>query len=152
MMGNAAINSHEETTAQPASKQQLLWNGSPCTSLLLSTVLYGMEYLTALGQLSSRASSQTPCLLGAEWGREKALMLHKHWSAVAETLVHYQHLFGHKSKTQHYAGCHEKSQLHASWTQYTTWNPCPVEVGYCLFLLIMLSCFIFSLLHSQKSY
>lgn len=39
-------------------------------------------------------------------GNKRALVLCKHSSAAAETAVCYQHLFSHRSKTQHHADCH----------------------------------------------
>lgn len=50
----------------PASLQeQVLWNGSPSTSLLLSTMLYSVESLTAFPAVS-------PPKFPAQWGqREK---------------------------------------------------------------------------------
>jgi len=42
-------------------------------------------------------------------GKEKALMLCKHCSATAKTLVCYQHCSSHKSKTQHPTGFCEES-------------------------------------------
>lgn len=122
---------------------------SACLSCWAGCYMVGNISLLWVSYLSC-VSSQIPCLLVAEWEMEKAVMQYKHWSAVAETLVCYQHLFGQKSKTQHYTGCYEESQLHASQTQYTIWSPCPTEVGCCHFLLIMLSSFLFSLLHSER--
>lgn len=141
------INSHKETNAQPASSS--FGMGPHLHIFIAEHDVLCVEYLTALGQ-SQLCLLPDFLLTGAEWEMEKAVMLHKHWPAVVETLVDYQHLSGHKSKPQHYVGCHEESQLHASQTQYAIWNPCAAEVRRYCFLLIKLFCFLFSLLHIQK--
>ena len=55
----------------------------------------------------------------AEWETEMALMLCKHCSAKARTLMCYQYCFGHKSKTQHHMSCCEEKELHRSHAQYS---------------------------------
>jgi len=42
-------------------------------------------------------------------GKEKALVLCKHYSAIATALLCHQHCFSHKPKTQHHMGCCEES-------------------------------------------
>ena len=76
--------------------------------LLLNMMLHGMEYhFHHFGSSVSLASPHNllpmPSVLtgAAEWETEKTLMLCKHCSAVAKTLVGYQYCFGYKSKTQH---------------------------------------------------
>jgi len=73
---------------------------------LLSVTSRGMEY--ALGQFGSAVLVASPhnflhipnlLAEGAEWEKEKALMLCKHCSAIAKPLVCYQCCFSYKSKT-----------------------------------------------------
>ena len=49
---------------------------------------------------------------------ETALMLCQHCSAVAKTLVCYQHLSSYQRRAQHYEGCYGENKLHLSQTQY----------------------------------
>lgn len=42
----------------------------------------------------------------------------EHWSAIAETALHYQPCFHHKSKTQPHASCCEKNQLYPTQNQH----------------------------------
>lgn len=53
-----------------------------------------------------------------DWDREKALVLCKHFSAIAKTLVWCQCYFRHKSKKHHHMGCWGENQLHPSQSQY----------------------------------
>ena len=46
--------------------------------------------------------STTSILTVGSGGRDKALMLYKHCSAIAKTFLYYQHCFSHKCKTQHH--------------------------------------------------
>lgn len=90
---------------------------------LLSMTLPGMEYLLGhFGSALLAASPSTSYLLGEE-GRlcekpNKVLMLCKHCSAIAKTLVRYQHCFSHKSKTA------PREQL---WRKLTPSQPYPVQ-------------------------
>lgn len=52
--------------------------------------------------------------VGAEWEKEKALMLCNHYSAIAKTLVCHQHCFKLQPKTQHHRDCYEENYLHPS--------------------------------------
>lgn len=63
-----------------------------------------------------------PSLLaeGAERDTEKALVLYKHCSAVAKTLVCYQPCFSHWCKTLHCTSCCDERKLHPWQTQYST--------------------------------
>ena len=88
--------------------------------LLLSVMLYGMEY--SFGQFgSSVVPVSPPSLLPTpslfmdgggrddDWqsgGGKNALTPCKHRSAVVKTLVPCQHCFSHKSKTQCHMGCY----------------------------------------------
>lgn len=51
-----------------------------------------------------------------DWGREEALALCKHCSAIDKTLVWYQCYSRHKSKTHHHMGCWREYQPHLSQT------------------------------------
>ena len=73
---------------------------------------YGMEYPfgqfgSAVLDLSPPKILPTPSLLvrGGNAG-ETALMLWEHCSAVAKTLVCYQHLSSYQYRAQHYEGCY----------------------------------------------
>lgn len=44
---------------------------------------------------------------GSEWEKEETLKLYKNCSAIAKTLMFYQHCFSHISKTQHSRGYEE---------------------------------------------
>lgn len=88
--------------------------------LLLSTMSYGIRY--PFHQMGSAVPAVTPApnflfsLLAAKpaWETEEALTLCKQCSAIAETLLCYQHCCGHKSKTQHHMSCSEESELYPS--------------------------------------
>lgn len=94
--------------------------------LLLSMMLYGMEWsLWSVGVtcptffFSQSTWGQGEARTGqgaAAWGTEKALVLYKHCSAIAKTLVCYQHLV-----TARRTGSCEENCLHPSQTQYS-WN------------------------------
>lgn len=57
------------------------------------------------------------------WGRrmknKEGLVLCKHYRTIAETIVCYQCVFSHKSKTQHHRSCYEEKPLHPRQNQYT---------------------------------
>ena len=78
--------------------------------------------LCQLSWLCPPSSLLTPRLFAgegkAEWEKEKALMLCKHCSAIAKTLMCYQQGFNHKSRRQHHAGCREENKLYTGQTQY----------------------------------
>lgn len=123
--------SQNQTNSQAGFKQYIHWKAKlPIPFfylwlLLLCMTLYHMDcYLFALFRsavlgVSSLSPLPTPSLLtvGAEWEKERTLMVCKHCSAIGKTLVYYQHCFSHKSKRQHRAGCYEERQLHPSQAQ-----------------------------------
>lgn len=78
--------------------------------------LYGMSlsfglFGSAVLAVSSANILYTPRVLTgrAAQGAEKTMLQCKHCSAAAKTWVCYCHCFPHKSKTQHYIGCHEEN-------------------------------------------
>lgn len=86
--------------------------GETLPSLLLSVMLHGTKY--CFGQFGSTDPAVSPPSLlptstlftrAAEWETENILTLYNHCLATAKTLVHYQHFFDHKSKTQHHMDC-----------------------------------------------
>lgn len=91
--------------------------------LLLSMTSISVEY--CFGQFGSAVLIVslpklllTPSLLGVEYETEEVLKLYKHCSAIAKSVVSYEHCFGHQQKTQQPMGCYEESYLHPSQTQY----------------------------------
>lgn len=121
MKGNKKTNSKAKKLSDAKAGTLPLPTRRPMPShspiLLLSMILEGMEY--PLCQLEWAAQgcspskplchSQPTCKRwGAEWEIKMALILHKHGSATAKTLVCYQPCFGHNPKTQHHTGCLEE--------------------------------------------
>lgn len=91
--------------------------------LLLNMVSDGMEYPS--GQSGSAILTVSPgCICwgrrGAEEEKETAFMLRRYCSAIAKTLVSYQHCFSHKSKTQQHMGYYGRCEFYPS--QYTYYN------------------------------
>lgn len=99
-----------KSSPSEVSQCQFLTNGYPSSPqsspyyLLVNIMLYDMEYsgqfrsaVWCIGCIPSQTLAHT--YWGAEWEREKSLILCKYSSAEAKTVVCYQHRFGHKSKT-----------------------------------------------------
>lgn len=104
-----AVTYHQQTNAQPVSKQSYFRETS-LQVLLLSIMSYGNKYPFALlgsavTAVSSPSLLPTLCLCAgtALWEMEKALLQCKCCSVIAKTLV----CFGHKSKPQQHMFCYE---------------------------------------------
>lgn len=72
--------------------------------MVRNTVLVSLGQLTQLCPLPA-SCPPPPYLLGQRSEKQRTSWLYSHCLATAKTLVHYQHFFDHKSKTQHHMDC-----------------------------------------------
>lgn len=113
--GNLSSSTSRLMTNQSLSKGYLPDQPLPPHFLLLTMMLYGMEYLFCHFKAAVQVIfplnllSILSLLPGwrEEWVTENALMLYKQCSARASTSVCNQNCSAHKSKTQHHRGCSE---------------------------------------------
>lgn len=108
------VTSHQPTDAQPDSEQQILWR--TLTSCIAEHYIY-MGWDFPLVTWGSSPISLTPLVYSLRQSKKqrRPSLLCKHCSAVAKTLVY----FDHKCKTQHHAGFYKENELHSCQTQYT---------------------------------
>lgn len=100
-------------TSRIGAEHDVLWHGISCCSALVRCPSCAPPnvFLTPV------------YLLEGQGEKQNALILCKHCSAIAETLVCYQHWFGHKSKTWHYRGCCEEKLSPCQLDTVTQPNP-----------------------------
>lgn len=108
-----------QTGAQPVPEQMANHRKSPLHFTAMHDII--MEH-NLLGQFRSSAQlSPLPssCTLqsihyeGSKGGTEKALVVCRYRSAVANILVCYQHCFDHRSKTQYHISCYKENSIPA---------------------------------------
>lgn len=75
-------------------------------SLIAEHMMWNIIFIS-FGQLSWLCPLPVSLLWDLETGKEKALMLCKHCSAIAKTWVCYKYCFNHKSRKDH-TGCNDK--------------------------------------------
>lgn len=100
--------SHKQMYIQKMSKQCQVWKTTLTSTtnflLLLNIMLYGLKhpfcgFNLAFPDVIPPNPHLTHYRVSGKKG--KAMMLCKHCSVIAKTLIWYQHCFSHKSKTKH---------------------------------------------------